>query len=44
MSKITVEEYDANADRELYMFANECKEKGLCDKIIGIDCGFEEIF
>lgn len=43
-SKITIEEYDANADRELYMFADECKEKGLCDKIIGIDCGFEEIF
>jgi ATP-dependent Clp protease protease subunit len=42
-SKITPEEYDENIDRELYLLADECKEKGLCDKIIGIDCDLEYI-
>jgi ATP-dependent Clp protease protease subunit len=42
-SKITSEEYDNNADRELYLLAYECKEKGLCDFIIGEDCELEEI-
>lgn len=30
-------------DREYYMFADEAKEKGIVDKIIGIDCDLEEI-
>lgn len=42
-SKISSEEYDANIDRELYMMAEECKEKGLCDSIIGIDIPLDEI-
>ena len=42
-SKITSEDYDASIDRELYMLADECKEKGLCDKIIGIDCDLDYI-
>ncbi len=42
-SKITDEEYEENIDRELYMYADECKEKGLCDFIIGQDCSIEEI-
>lgn len=42
-SKITSEEYDANADREMYLLAEDCLAKGLCDFIIGtnetdIDC------
>jgi ATP-dependent Clp protease protease subunit len=42
-SKITSEEYDSKIDRELYMLADECKEKGLCDKIIGIDTDLDYI-
>jgi ATP-dependent Clp protease protease subunit len=42
-SKITSEEYDSNVDRELYMLANECKEKGFCDCIVGQDCDLDEI-
>lgn len=30
-------------DREYYMFADEAKEKGVVDKIIGVDCDLEEI-
>lgn len=30
-------------DREYYMFAEEAKEKGFVDKIIGIDCDLDEI-
>lgn len=30
-------------DREYYMFADEAKEKGIVDKIIGVDCDLEEI-
>lgn len=30
-------------DREYYMFAEEAKERGLIDKIIGIDCDIDEI-
>lgn len=30
-------------DREYYMWADEAKEKGFVDKIIGIDCDLEEI-
>jgi ATP-dependent protease ClpP protease subunit len=42
-SSITSEEYDEHSDRELYLMANDCKEKGLCDYIVGQDCGFDEI-
>jgi len=42
-SNISSEEYDKNIDREMYLLADECKEKGLCDKIIGIDCELEYI-
>jgi ATP-dependent Clp protease, protease subunit len=42
-SKITKQEYEENMDRELYMIADECKEKGLCDFIIGVDCELDEI-
>lgn len=30
-------------DREYYIFSDEAKERGLVDKIIGIDCELEEI-
>lgn len=30
-------------DRELYIWADEAKEKGIIDKIIGIDCTLDEI-
>lgn len=42
-SKISEEDYDDNIDRELYMYSDECKEKGLCDFIIGIDCEMDEV-
>lgn len=42
-SKMTSEEYDENYDRELYLLADECKEKGICDYMIGQDCSIEEI-
>lgn len=30
-------------DREYYMFADEAKEHGIVDKIIGVDCELDEI-
>jgi ATP-dependent Clp protease protease subunit len=42
-SNISASEYDENIDRELYILADDCKEKGLCDKIIGIDCDLDYI-
>lgn len=30
-------------DREYYMFANEAKERGIVDKIVGLDCAMDEI-
>lgn len=42
-STITDEEYDRNIDRELYYLADECFEKKLCDKIIGVNCDLDEI-
>lgn len=42
-SKITPEEYDAMRRAEWYMFADEAKEKGLVDYIIGVDCDVDEI-
>lgn len=34
---------DAIKDREYYMFADEAKENGIVDKIIGVDCDLDEI-
>lgn len=42
-SKLTPEEYDAKLRVEWFMFAEEAKEKGFVDKIVGIDCRIEEI-
>lgn len=42
-SKLTEEEYDAQQRREWYLFADEAKEKGFCDYIIGEDCTLDEI-
>lgn len=42
-SKITPEEYDSKLRVEWYLFANEAKEKGFVDYIIGTDCDFDEI-
>jgi len=42
-SAISSEEYDKNIDREMYLLADECKEKGLCDKIIGVDVELDYI-
>ena len=40
---MTKEYLESIKDRELYMFANEAKEKGIVDKIIGIDCSLDYI-
>lgn len=40
---ITREEYDKNLRVEWYMFADEAKERGFVDFIIGEDCNIEEI-
>ena len=32
------------ADRDVYLFGEESKEKGIVDKIIGIDCNLNEVF
>ena len=42
-SNITPEEYDSKFRVEWYMFADEAKEKGFTDYIIGIDCDLDEI-
>ena len=42
-TNMTSEFLDEIADREYYMFADEAKEKGFIDKIIGIDCSIDEI-
>jgi len=42
-SNINGDEYDINVDREMYLLADECKTKGLCDKIIGEDCDLDYI-
>lgn len=42
-SKITSEEYDSKLRVEWYLFADEAKEKGFCDYIIGEDCTLDEI-
>jgi len=42
-SKITNEEYDSKLRVEWYLFADEAKEKGFADYIIGVDCDFDEV-
>ena len=42
-SRITPEEYDSKLRVERHMFADEAKEKGFTDYIIGQDCPLEEV-
>ena len=42
-SKISSEEYDSKLRVEWYLFADEAKEKGFCDYIIGEDCTLDDI-
>lgn len=42
-SRVTPEEYDSKFRVEWYMFADEAKEKGFTDYIIGVDCDMDEI-
>ena len=42
-SRVTPEEYDSKFRIEWYMFAEEAKEKGFTDFIIGVDCDMDEI-
>ena len=42
-SKLTREEYDSKLRVEWYLFADEAKEKGFVDYIIGRDCTIAEI-
>ena len=42
-TNITEDEYDDKQRQEWYMFADEAKEKGIVDSIIGVDCDIMEI-
>ena len=42
-TKVTAEEYDSKFRVEWYMFADEAKEKGITDYIIGTDCSMNTI-
>ena len=42
-SKITEEEYDSKLRVEWYLFANEAKEKGFVDYVVGVDCPLEDV-
>lgn len=42
-TKMTKEFLEEIKDREYYMFADEAKELGIVDKIIGVDCTIDEI-
>ena len=42
-TKITPKEYDKRQRQEWYMFADEAKEYGVTDYIIGKDCDIDEI-
>lgn len=42
-SNITSAEYDEKYRTEWYMFADEAKDKGFCDYIIGEDCDLDEV-
>lgn len=42
-SNLTSEEYDSKLRVEWYLFADEAKEKGFVDYIVGVDCDIDEI-
>ena len=42
-SKVTAEEYDSKLRVEWYLFADEAKEKGFVDFIVGEDCGLSAV-
>lgn len=42
-SNVAPEEYDSKFRIEWYMFADEAKERGFTDYIIGVDCDLDEI-
>ena len=42
-SRVTPEEYDSKLRVEWYLFADEAKEKGFTDYIIGEDCSMDEV-
>lgn len=42
-SKLTSEEYNSKLRVEWYLFADEAKEKGFCDYILGVDCNIDEV-
>lgn len=42
-SRLTSEEYDSKLRVEWYLFADEAKEKGFTDYIIGVDCDLDEV-
>lgn len=42
-TNITPEQYDDQYRREWYLFAEDAKELGVTDYIIGVDCDLEEI-
>lgn len=42
-SNLTSQEYDSKLRVEWYLFADEAKEKGFIDYIIGVDCNIDEI-
>ena len=42
-SKLTSDEYEAKYRIEWYMYADEAKEKGFVDYIIGEDCDIDEV-
>lgn len=43
-TNMTAEFLDEIKDREYYMFAEDAKEKGVVDAIIGIDCTIDDVF
>jgi ATP-dependent Clp protease protease subunit len=42
-SKLTEDEYDKSYRVEWYMYADQAKDKGFCDYIVGVDCSLDEI-
>lgn len=42
-SHVTSEEYDSKLRVEWYLFADEAKEKGFVDYIIGVDCDIDAV-
>lgn len=42
-SKITSDEYDSKLRVEWYLFADEAKDKGFVDYILGTDCDIDEV-